>query len=73
MIFRTISKAFQYLKQEYDPDTCLSEHIIRRLCKEKKLSYVQSGTKIMVDVESLISYLNGITFTPNITILGSRE
>ena len=34
MIFRTISKAFQYLKQEYDPDTCLSEHIIRRLCKE---------------------------------------
>ena len=58
MRFRTIAKALIELKK-LDPDTCLSEFVIRKLANEKKISQVKSGNKTMVDFDSLMAFLNG--------------
>lgn len=69
MVYRTINKAFELLKTQYDEGTCLSPYIIRKLANDNKISYVKSGTKILVEVGSLVRFLNGETFTPCITVL----
>jgi len=58
MRFRTIGKALAELKQ-IDPDTCISEFVIRKLAHDQKISQVRSGNKIMVDFDSLLAFLNG--------------
>jgi len=58
MKYRTIGKALKEL-QKIDPETSISEFVIRKLAKEQKISQVKSGNKTMVDVDSLIAFLNG--------------
>lgn len=58
MRFRTVSKALDEIK-ELDPNTCLSEFVIRKLARESKISQVKSGNKTLVDLDSLIAFLNG--------------
>ena len=65
MKFRSIKDALKELKK-IDNDTAISEYVIRKLANEEKVSQVISGKKIMVDVDSIINYLQGISFTPNI-------
>ena len=58
MILRTISKALDYIKQ-FDPDTDITEYMIRKLAQQEKISQVRTGIKTLVDVESILKYLNG--------------
>ena len=62
MRFRTIAKALAELKN-IDPDTCISEFVIRKLAQERKISQVKSGNKTMIDFDSLLAFLNGEEFT----------
>jgi len=61
MILRTIERALDYIKQ-LDPETDITEYMIRKLAKQGKVSQVRSGVKTLVDVESVIKYLSGETF-----------
>lgn len=56
--FRTIAKALEEVKK-IDPDTCLSDYVLRRLASEEKISQIQSGNKTLIEVESLLDFLNG--------------
>ncbi|MBR1925884.1 MAG: hypothetical protein IJ837_03405 [Clostridia bacterium] len=57
-MLRSIKKAFDIIKQN-DPDTCVTVHTIRVWCKENKIKNLHAGTKILVDVESLLKYIEG--------------
>lgn len=55
---RTITDAINLLKQD-DPDTRLSEFLIRKLALQKKIRSIKTGTKLMIDYDSLVAYLSG--------------
>ena len=65
MKMRTIANAYQYIK-DLDPDTDISPYLIRKLAEQEKISLTKTGNKVLVDVDSLIDYLNGVSFTPTI-------
>ncbi|MBE7707061.1 MAG: hypothetical protein IJZ29_01135 [Clostridia bacterium] len=56
-MLRSIQKAFDIIKQQ-DPETCITIHTIRVWCKENKIKNLRAGTKILVDVESLLNYIS---------------
>ena len=56
-MLRSIKKAFDIIKEQ-DPDTCITVHTIRTWCKENKIKNLRAGTKILVDVESLLNYIS---------------
>ena len=56
-MLRSIKKAFDIIKEQ-DPDTCITIHTIRVWCKENKIKNLRAGTKILVDVESLLNYIS---------------
>lgn len=62
---RTIPKAFQYVKS-IDPESDITLYLIRKLAEQEKISITKTGRKILVDVDSLLSYLSGEQFTPSI-------
>lgn len=66
--YRTIAKALEEIKK-IDPGTCLSDYVLRKLAYEGKVSQIQSGNKTLIEIESLIDFLNGVEFTPIITKL----
>lgn len=55
--FRTIKECLIAIK-EVDPQTAVTEWYIRRLCKDKKIICYGSGNKRLVNLDSLLSYLN---------------
>ena len=57
--FRTIQQCFEEIKR-IDKDTVISSWMIRNLCKEKKVHCILSGNKTLVNLDSLLNYLNGI-------------
>ena len=56
---RTISQAAAYVRQ-LDPETALTETAIRRLVKQGKIPHLPAGTKQLVSLEDLESYIEGI-------------
>lgn len=56
-MLRSIKKAFDIIKQD-DPNTGITIHTIRVWCKEKKIKSLNAGTKILVDIESLLNYIS---------------
>ena len=56
-MLRSIKKAFDIIKEQ-DPDTCITVHTIRTWCKENQIKNLRAGTKILVDVESLLNYIS---------------
>ena len=56
-MLRSIKKAFDIVKQQ-DSETSLTVHTIRVWCKENKIKSLRAGTKILVDVESLLNYIS---------------
>lgn len=56
-MLRSIKKAFDIIKQD-DPNTSITIHTIRVWCKEKKIKSLNAGTKILVDIESLLNYIS---------------
>ncbi len=55
-MLRSIRQAYEMIRQE-DPDTAVSVYTIRLWCKEKKIKSRTVGTKILVDMESLMNYI----------------
>ena len=56
-MLRTIQGAYLELTKE-DKDTPIKPFTIRKWCKEGKIRFLQSGNKILVDVQSLKDYIN---------------
>lgn len=55
-MLRSIQKAYEIIKAD-DPDTAVTLYTIRAWCKEGKVKYLNAGTKILVDMESLLDYI----------------
>ena len=55
---RTINEAYEYLKK-HDGETAVTCFFIRSLCKQELIRSFKRGNRILVDLDSLISYLEG--------------
>jgi len=53
---RTINETLQMLKQE-DPNSGLSDFLIRKLANSYKIRSFKTGNKILIDYDSLMAYL----------------
>ena len=53
---RTINETIQMLKQE-DPNSGLSDFLIRKLANNYKIRSFKTGNKILIDYDSLMAYL----------------
>lgn len=53
---RTITETIQMLKQ-IDPDTSLSEFLVRKLANNYKIRSIKTGKKLLIDFDSLIAFL----------------
>ena len=58
---KTIKQSFEEIKK-LDPDTAISQWFIRSLCKQEKVKHFMTGTKILVNFDDLINYLNFINW-----------
>ena len=65
MVYRTNQKAFKMIKEK-DPDTDITEYLIRKLAQQERINLIQTGDKMLVDVDSIEALLNGEEFTPKI-------
>lgn len=54
---RTVKATVEYFKQE-DPETPVNEYMLRRLIKQKKISVVHAGNKVLINLDKFIDYLN---------------
>ncbi len=53
---RTINETLQMLKQE-DPNSGLSDFLIRKLANNYKIRSFKTGNKILIDYDPLMAYL----------------
>lgn len=56
-MLRSIKKAFEIIREK-DAETAITAHTIRMWCKEGKVRSLTAGTKVLVDIESLLNYIN---------------
>ncbi len=56
-MLRSVRKAFDIIKKD-DPETSITIHTIRVWCKENKIKNLHAGTKILVDIESLLDFIS---------------
>lgn len=55
-MLRSIKQAYEMIRQE-DPNTPIRVYTIRLWCKENKIKFRKIGTKILVNMESLMDYI----------------
>ena len=55
---RTAEGALELIKQQ-DPESAVTLHYIRRLISTGALQYVPAGKKKLINVDCLLSYLEG--------------
>ena len=58
MRIRTIQSAYEEIKA-VDPNTAVTEYRIRQLVIDGKIPSTRSGTKYLLDLDKLQSYLKG--------------
>ena len=58
---RTITETLQMLKKE-DPETCLSEFLIRKLANNYKIRSIKTGKKVLIDYDSLLAFLQSKSY-----------
>lgn len=56
-MLRSIKKAFEIIREK-DAETAITAHTIRMWCKEGKVRCLTAGSKVLVDIESLLNYIN---------------
>ena len=56
-MLRSIRKAYEIIKEQ-DKDTSITIHSIRVWCKEGKIKSLNAGTKVLVDMDSLLDYIS---------------
>ena len=54
---RSIRQAAQMIR-ETDPDTCISEGVLRRLVDAGTIPYVPAGKKKLVNVDAIMEHFN---------------
>jgi hypothetical protein len=54
---RTIKQCYEYF-QSKDPESSISEYYLRCLVKQSKIPVFLSGRKQLVNIDTLIDYLN---------------
>lgn len=55
MRLRTIKQCYEHIKQQ-DKDSAVTIYLIRTLCSQEKVYYIKAGKKILINLDSLISY-----------------
>ena len=53
---RTINEAVQMIRKE-DPESRISVYMIRQLAYNEKIRSIKSGSKVMIDFDSLLAFL----------------
>ncbi len=53
---RSINQAVKYIRST-DPESAIKVHTIRTWCKEGKIKFLTVGTKILIDMDSLLEYI----------------
>ena len=56
-MLRSVRKALELIQKD-DKDTAVTLHAIRTWCKENKVRSLNTGSKILVDFESLEDYIS---------------
>ena len=56
-MLRSINNAHELLLKD-DPNTAVTVYTIRMWCKQGKIRYLTAGTKILVDMDSLLNYIS---------------
>ena len=56
-MLRSVKKANDFI-HEKDKDSAITVHTIRTWAKENKIKSFTVGNKVLVDVQSLIDYIN---------------
>lgn len=56
-MLRSIKQSLDIIKEQ-DKDTAITMHCIRLWVKENKIRSLRSGKKVLIDVESLLEYIN---------------
>ena len=56
-MLRSVQKAYELIHKE-DSESAVTVHCIRTWCKEGKVKFLTVGNKVLVDVDSLLSYIN---------------
>lgn len=54
---KTVKQCFEEIKK-LDHETAITQWFIRCLCKKNKVKHFMTGTKILVNFDDLINYLN---------------
>ena len=52
-------RSIPWIMQNYSAELGIGERFLRDLCRENKVRNVRAGRKILVNLDSLFSYLNG--------------
>lgn len=53
---RTINQAYNLIKFD-DPETAITEHLIRKFIIEGKIPAFKTGAKYLIDVDILLSHI----------------
>lgn len=56
-MLRSIRKAYDIIKEQ-DNETSITIHTIRVWSKEGKVKCLNAGTKVLVDMDSLLDYIS---------------
>ncbi|MCR5034400.1 MAG: DNA-binding protein [Clostridia bacterium] len=55
---RTVQQAFKEIK-EADPDTAVTEYMVRKIVYSGEIPTVRTGNKRLFDLDELLHYLKG--------------
>ena len=55
-MLRSIKKAYEIIRQQ-DSETAVTVHTIRIWCKEGKIKFLTAGSRVLVDIDSLMDYI----------------
>lgn len=61
---KSIQQCFLEIKK-LDPESAVSEWLIRTLCKKQIVRYIPCGSKSLVDYDDLLAYINGTKVATN--------
>lgn len=57
-MIRTIKGAYEEIKT-IDPNTDITLYAIRNIVKQGKIPCIKTGKKFLINVDNLLSYING--------------
>ena len=59
---RTIKQCFDYIKG-IDKESAVTIYFLRTLCSQGRVNYTTAGTKILINLDSLLNVLGGNQIT----------